>query len=220
MTLPLWPADDERREDQRRGDQPRRVSLVHLAGEIARSLAGIGRVAVEGEVHRPQVTKGGWVYFALRDRAAQITVTCPARNASRCRAVSGERVLVVGSLVWGNDRGQLILEASEVTPLGEGAVAAMIAEARAKLTADGLLVRPRRPIPLLPTRIGILCGADAAVRKDIESVVAARFPGYPMVVEETTVSGPGAAYAIAGALARLAARQGVDVIVLARGGGD
>ena len=209
MTLPLW------------GEQgPRRISLVRLSAEIARSIASIGRVAVEGEVYRPQLSRSGWTYFVLRDRAAQLYVACPARNARRCRAVAGERVTVLGVLVWGNERGQLVLEAEEVTPLGEGAVAAMIAEARARLAADGLLDRPRRAVPLLPAAIGVVCGSDAAVRKDIESVVAARFPGYPMVFEETTVTGPGAALSISEALGRLAGRPEVEVVVLARGGGD
>jgi exodeoxyribonuclease VII large subunit len=68
--------------------------------------------------------------------------------------------------------------------------------------------------------VGVICGADAAVRKDIESVAAARCPGYPIYFEETTVSGPGAAGAIVEALARLVRRAGVEVVILARGGGD
>jgi exodeoxyribonuclease VII large subunit len=183
-------------------------------------MAALGRVAVEGEVHRPQTSRGGWTYFVLRDRAAQIPVACPARHARRCRAVAGERVVAVGSLVWGNERGQLILEVEEVIPVGEGAVAAMIAEARSRLEADGLLHRPGRPVPRLPLVIGVVCGADAAVRKDIESVVAGRFPGYPLAVEETTVTGPGAAQAIIEALWRLTRKPEVEVVVLARGGGD
>ena len=171
-------------------------------------------------MHRPQKSRGGWTFFTLRDRAAQMPVVCPARHSRRCRAVGGERVLVLGSLVWGNDRGQLVLEAEEVTPVGEGAVAAMMAEIRSRLAADGLLDRPRRAVPRLPKVIGVLCGADAAVRKDIESVVAARFPGYPLQVAETTVSGPGAAFAIVEALDRLSRQQDVEVVVLARGGGD
>lgn len=227
MTLPLWgptsPAPDEGQAGPSRGPgrpEPRRLTLVRLAGEIARSLSGIGRVAVEGEIYRPQTSRAGWVFFTLRDRASQLPVVCPARHARRCRTVNGERALVVGSLVWGNDRGQLMLEAEEVTPVGEGAVAALIAETRARLDADGLLGRRPRLIPRLPRAIGVLCGADAAVRKDIESVVAARFPGYPLVVEETTVSGPGAALAIMDALSRLGRQPDVEVVVLARGGGD
>jgi len=171
-------------------------------------------------VYRPRLTPGGWTYFVLRDRASQISVACPARNARRCRAVNGERVQVVGQLVWANERGQAHLEADEVTPVGEGAVAAMIAEARARLAAEGILDRPRRPLPLLPRRVGVVCGADAAVRKDIESVVATQFPGYPVVFEETYVSGPGAALSITEALGRLMAQPEIEVVIMARGGGD
>jgi exodeoxyribonuclease VII large subunit len=217
------PAQSFRPPEGRLFDQraePRKLSLVRLAGEIARSFAVIGRVAVEGEVHKPQKPASGWVYFTLRDRAAQISVSCPPRNARRCRAVAGERALVVGSLVWRNERGQAILEAEEVTPLGEGAIAAMVAEVRARLAADGLLDRPRRPLPVLPRAIGVVCGSEAAVRKDIESVVAVRFPGYPLTFEETTVSGPGSALSIRDALEKLARDPEVEVVIMARGGGD
>jgi exodeoxyribonuclease VII large subunit len=200
--------------------EPRSVTLVRLAGEIARSAATIGPVAVEGEVHRPTVSRGGWTFFTLRDRAAQISVTVPRTNARRCRVVAGERVCVVGALEWAPDRGQLQLVAQEVTPVGAGAVAALIAETRTRLVADGLVGRPGRRLPRLPALIGVVCGADAAVRKDIESVVAARFPGYPVSFEETTVSGPGAQVSIVDALRAVASRPAVDVVILARGGGD
>jgi len=198
----------------------RRVSLVKLSGEIARSLAGVGRLVVEGEVHQPSRRPGGRGYFTLRDRVAQIPVTFPAARARRCRTVAGERVQVTGSLEWVSQWGKLQLVAEEVVPVGAGAVAAAIAEARERLRADGLLDRPRRRVPRLPQTIGVVCGSEAAVRADIESVVAARFPGYPMEFLEVTVSGSGAADSIVFALGELDARPEVDVIVLARGGGD
>jgi exodeoxyribonuclease VII large subunit len=198
----------------------RRVTLVKLSAEMARSLAGIGRIAVEGEVHRPSKRPGGRVFFTLKDRAAQITVTCPGARAKRCRTVAGERVLVTGTLEWVSGWGALQIVAEEVVPVGVGAVAAMIDDARRRLLADGLVDRPRRRIPRLPGAIGVVCGSDAAVRADIESVVAARFPGYPVIFREVTVSGPGAADAVIGAIDDLSRREGVGVIVLARGGGD
>jgi exodeoxyribonuclease VII large subunit len=212
MTLPLFPSQESNR--------PRTVTLVRLAAEIARSLASVGRISVEGEVHRPTRSGGGRVYFTLRDRAAQVTVMCPRAKVSRCRTVAGERVCVVGMLTWVNERGVLLLVAEEVTPVGDGAVAAMVADVRRRLEADGLLGRPRRALPRLPEVIGVVCGAEAAVRKDIESVVAARFPGYPVDFVETMVSGPGAAMSILSALDVLAHRPGVAVIILARGGGE
>lgn len=198
----------------------RAVSLSRLSGEIAKAVAPIGRVAVEGEVHRPSRGATGRIWFTLRDRRVQISVTCPANRARRCRAVAGERVSVVGRLEWTPDRGQLQLVAEEVTPVGAGAVAAAIADARRRLAADGLLEAPRRPIPTLPELTGVICGTDAAVRADIESVVADRFPGYPIEFVEVTVSGAGAPEAITRALLALDARADIDVIVLARGGGD
>src|SRR3954453_3670847 len=198
----------------------RRVSLVKLSSEVARSISAIGRVQVEGEVHRPTRSGRGAIYFTLKDRAAQISVVCPAARAARCRAVAGERVAVTGTLGWSPDRGQLSFVADEVEPVGAGAIAAMIADARRSLAADGLLDRPRRPLPKLPRLIGVVCGTEAAVRADIESVVAVRFPGYPVEFTEVTVSGAGAVDAVVAALRWLDERPDVDVIVLARGGGD
>jgi exodeoxyribonuclease VII large subunit len=112
------------------------------------------------------------------------------------------------------------LSADEVVPVGTGAIAELIADTRKRLAADGLLDRPRRALPLLPAAIGVVCGSDAAVRKDIESVVAARCPGYTMYFEETTVSGPGASLTIVEALTRVVSRPAVAIVILARGGGD
>lgn len=198
---------------------PRRVSLVRLSAEIARATGAIGPIVVEGEVHRPARRTGG-AWFTLRDRAAQIQVRVPGSKLRRCRTVDGERVAVTGALEYTPNRGQLQLVADEVVPVGAGAVAAMLSEIRGRLAAEGLLERPRRPLPRLPRRIGVICGTDAAVRRDIESVVAARFPGYPVEFLETNVSGAGAADAILRSLTMLDERADIEVIVLARGGGD
>ena len=204
--------------DSERG--PRQMSLVRLSSEIARSLGQLGRVTVEGEVHDPRFRPNGSAFFILRDRAAQMSVFCSAARARHCRTVAGERVAVTGSVQFNNQRGSVQLVAEEVVPVGAGAVAAAIAEARARLVADGLIGRPFRALPRLPATIGVVCGADAAVRADIESVVDARFPGYPLAFVEVSVSGPGAAEAIADALSSLDGRDDVEVIVLARGGGS
>ena len=212
MTLPLFDAEPD--------PAPRAVTLIRLSGEIARSLGAIGRITVEGEVYRPVTGRTGSIFFTLRDRVAQMDVRVPAAAARRSRVVAGERVSVVANLQWSNERGQVQLVAEEVLPVGTGAIAAMIAATRTRLAADGLLDRPRRPIPVLPAVVGVVCGTEAAVRKDIESVVTARCAGYPVHFQETTVSGPAASLAIVEALEAVAAEPGVEVIILARGGGD
>lgn len=202
---------------------PRRVSLARLSAEVAGSVSGLGRVTVEGDVHRPKRSGTGRVWFTLSDRTAAVSVACPpgpGGRPGRFRTVDGERVAVTGALRYWAARGSLHLEAEEVVPVGQSAVAAAVAEARARLGADGLLDRPRRPLPRLPAAIGVVCGAEAAVRADVEAVAADRFPGYPLVFEVTAVSGPGAADGLVRALGVLDAAPEVEVIVLARGGGD
>jgi exodeoxyribonuclease VII large subunit len=199
---------------------PRRVSLIKLSAEIARAMAAVGRIEIEGEVASARVRPSGGVFFVLRDRNAQLRVWCKGARARRTRIADGERVSVVGRLVWANDRGDLSLDAEEVNPVGAGAIAAAIAERRARLEADGIIGRARRRLPLLPRRVGVVCGAEAAVRKDIESVVADRFPHYPVEFVEVPVSGTGAGESIRGALLLLDSMSDVDVIILARGGGD
>ena len=199
--------------------EPRRVSLVRLSGEVARALAPIGLIAVDGEVHRAVLRGNRW-WFTLRDRNAQIAVSLPASKARGYVPTDGERARITGRVAWQSDRGQLRFDAEGIEPVGEGAVAALVAEARRRLATDGLLDRPRRRLPLLPRTVGVVCGTEAAVRADIESVVAARFPGFPVVFVEVAVSGPGAVDAVVGALRDLDERPEVEVIVLARGGGD
>ncbi|MEY2399757.1 MAG: exodeoxyribonuclease large subunit [Actinomycetota bacterium] len=200
-------------------NEPRRVSLVRLAGEITRNLTPVGRIAVDGEVHSAKAYNTRR-YFTLRDRNARISVTVAAKNVRHCTCEDGEAVRVTGVLVWETQRGELRFDAQSVEPRGEGAVAAVVNAARDRLQAEGVLDRVRRPLPLLPRVVGVICGQEAAVRKDIESVIAARFPGYPVTFRTSPVSGPSAATALVDAVVDLDGRDDVDVIILARGGGD
>ena len=200
-------------------NEPRRVSLVRLAGEITRGLSPIGKISVDGEVHSSKAYNTRR-YFTLRDRNARVSVTVASRNVRHCTCEDGEAVRVTGVLVWEPQRGELRFDATSVEPRGEGAVAAVVNAARERLQSEGVLDRVRRDLPRLPRVIGVICGQEAAVRKDIESVIAARFPGYPVVFRLAPVSGPSAATALVDAVIDLDERDDVDVIVLARGGGD
>jgi len=202
-------------------DEPRRLTLVRLSREVIDRLTGIGRVQVEGEVHGLKTYASG-ASFTLRDRAARISVWWSAggRNQGQCRVTEGQSARVVGRVQFEPGRGSLRLAAEEALPTGAGAVAELVAEARSRLAAAGVLDRERHLLPRLPTAVGVVCGREAAVRRDIESVIVARWPGYPIRFCEVGVSGPAAAQSIADGLARLCADPQVQVVILARGGGD
>jgi exodeoxyribonuclease VII large subunit len=200
-------------------DEPRRVRLFQLSREITERLNPIGRVEVEGEVHSFRRFPSG-AAFTLRDRTARVPVWWSASGGGECRVREGSRARVVGRLRWDNVRAVLQLSAEQAVPTGAGEVAELIAAARERLRAAGMLDRDRRPVPVLPAAVGVVCGREAAVRRDIESVVATRWPGYPLRFAEVAVTGAGAAQAIADALRDLADRPEVEVVILARGGGD
>src|SRR5262249_49285528 len=90
-----------------------------------------------------------------------------------------------------------------------------------KLAAEGLFAPERkRRLPRIPRRIGLVTGNDAAAKRDVIAAVQSRFPPARLVVAETLVQGPRAAFALAQALAPVCAGPGGDVGVLARGGGS
>lgn len=174
---------------------------------------------MEGEVHGLR-RFGSGTAFTLRDRTCRVPVWWSASGKGECRVTEGSTARVTGRLRWDNNRGSLQLAAEQALPTGAGEVAELIAAARERLRAVGLLDRARRPVPALPTTVGVVCGREAAVRRDIESVVAQRWPGYPLRFVEVGVTGAGAPQAIADALRSLASDPEVQVVILARGGGD
>src|SRR5204862_2533965 len=92
---------------------------------------------------------------------------------------------------------------------------------KTKLAAEGLFTAERkRPLPVWPRAIGLVTGNDAAAKRDVLTGIQTRFPPAHVVVAETYVQGPRAAAAIVEALRRLCEVPGLDVIVVARGGGS
>jgi exodeoxyribonuclease VII large subunit len=201
------------------GGNYRETTITRLCGDLARAFGDLGKVLVHGEVANFRGYDGRASYLTLRDRSFEIPVFVPSSRAKACACRNGDQVAIAGKVELVPKKAQLQLVAWEIAPTGSGAIAAKVEATRQRLVADGLVNRPRKRVPLLPRSIGVVCGNDAAVRKDIESVIASRFPGYPIEFCEVTVQGPGAVDSIIWALTTLQTRP-IDVIVLARGGGD
>src|SRR5205823_13365498 len=94
-----------------------------------------------------------------------------------------------------------------------------------QLEAEGLFEPGRkRALPRFPRRVGIVSSERGAVIHDLLSVLERRYPLLEVVFVPAPVQGPGAAAALARAVGRLSRWQrggsGVDVLVVARGGGS
>jgi exodeoxyribonuclease VII large subunit len=132
----------------------------------------------------------------------------------------GERVHVFGRAELYEQRGELRLKALTIERFGIGAHLAALERLKKALAAEGLFAAERkRPLPRFPRLIGLVTGNDAAAKKDVLTHIVQRFPPANVLVAETYVQGPKAPASIATAIGDLC-RRGVDVIVLARGGGS
>jgi exodeoxyribonuclease VII large subunit len=193
---------------------------------VASWVARLPTLWIEGEVTELR-RQEGWqsVFFTLKDPGdgACLGVSMPRTgfDALRLDVGDGDRVHVFGRPELYEARGVFRLRALGIEPVGLGGVLAGIERLKRKLAAEGLFaVERKRALPLFPRRIGLLTGTDAAAKRDFLTAVAARFPAAQVVVAETYVQGPSAPAAIEGTLRALAREPGVDVIVLARGGGS
>jgi exodeoxyribonuclease VII large subunit len=193
---------------------------------VATWLARLPTVWVEGEVTELR-RQAAWqsVFLTLKDPAegACLPVTMPRGqfDALQLDLVDGERVHVFGRPELFEARGNFRLRALSIERFGLGDHLAALERLKAKLGAEGLFAADRkRRLPLVPRRIGIVTGNDAAAKRDLLTTITTRFPAARIVVAETYVQGPRAAGAVIEALRALCGVPELDVIVVARGGGS
>jgi exodeoxyribonuclease VII large subunit len=193
---------------------------------VAAWVAKLPSLWIEGEVTEFR-RQPGWqsVFFTLKDPqdGACLPVSMPRGrfDGLRLDLADGMTVHVFGRPELYEARGVFQLRALSIEPLGLGAILAGLERLKRKLAAEGLFAPERkRSLPVLPRRIGLLTGNEAAAKRDFVTAVQSRFPAANVLVAQTYVQGQAAPAAIAATLDTLAREPEVDVIVLTRGGGS
>ena len=182
-------------------------------------------VWVEGEVTELRRSdRWASVFFTLKDpqdgACVAVSMARGQFDALRLELADGDRVHCFGRPELFEARGEFRLRALSLERFGLGEHLAALERLKRKLADEGLFAAERkRPLPLLPARIGLVTGNDAAAKRDVLTAITTRFPPANVLVAETYVQGPRAAGAVVEALAALC-REGVDVVVVARGGGS
>jgi len=193
---------------------------------VGQWLSRLPTIWVEGEVTElRRHERWATVFFTLKDPADGSCVgVAMARgrfDALRLDLSDGERVHVFGRPELYEQRGEFKLRALTIERFGVGAHLASLERLKAILAAEGLFADSRkRPLPLLPRRIGIVTGNDAAAKRDVVTTIRTRFPPAAVLIAETYVQGPRAAAEIVAAIGALREQPDVDVIILTRGGGS
>ncbi len=178
---------------------------------------------VEGEISNFRAPDSGHLYFTLKDGNAQIRVVMFRSSARllRFRPADGLQVVVRGRVTVYEDRGELQISAEYLEPKGAGSLQLAFEQLKTKLEAEGLFSpEGKKPIPSLPSRIGLVTSAQAAALRDILNVLERRHHSVNVLIYPAQVQGDAAAHEVAAGVRFFNQHDNVDVIIVARGGGS
>ena len=186
-------------------------------------------VRVRGEISGFKGAAGsGHCYFTLKDADAALEAVIWKTTFQRLKfkPEEGLEMVATGRLTTYPSRSRYQLIVDFLEPAGAGALMVLLEERRRKLAAEGLFDAARKkPIPYLPTVIGVVTSPTGAVIRDILHRLRDRFPRH-VLVWPVRVQGEGAAEEVAAAIRGFnAIRPGgplprPDLLIVARGGGS
>ena len=203
-------------------DSPAPVRVVSEA--IKEYIDRLGPIWIEGEISELNERSGGMAFMRLRDTSADmsISVMCYKSVLATVQPLpTNARVVIYAKPSWFTKNGSLTMSAKEIRQVGVGELLARLEALKEKLNAEGLFSADRKvSLPLLPQRIGLICGRNTDAEKDVVENARRRWPAAEFEIREVAVQGAAAVVEVASALRELEAHPDVDVIIITRGGGS
>jgi exodeoxyribonuclease VII large subunit len=180
-------------------------------------------ILVQGEISNCREAQSGHIYFTLKDDRAQVRCVFfkQQQRGIKFRPEDGLHVTVRGSISVYEQRGEYQIYVEKIDLVGQGALQLAFEQLKKRLEAEGLFdAKRKKPLPLLPSRIGIITSPRGAAVRDVVRILTRRFPNMHLTVYPVRVQGEGSAEEIVKALKFFNAKKMVDVLILARGGGS
>jgi exodeoxyribonuclease VII large subunit len=206
------------------GLAPAFYSVSELTGAIRGLLTDqFSDIWVAGEISGTRVPASGHYYFTLKDEGAQLKAVCYKMTARylKFKPQDGVAVLARGRIDVYDARGEVQFVVEAIEPQGHGALQLAFEQLKKKLAAEGLFDSARkRPLPALPSRIGIVTSPTGAVIRDILQILERRFPGRHVRIYPAQVQGDGAAEQVVTALDYFSLSDWAEIVIVARGGGS
>ncbi len=205
------------------------ISVSELSSRLRATVEGaFDYVRVRAEISRPTRAPSGHLYFTLKDERSTLAAVCWKTMAGNLaiQPEEGLEVICSGKLTVypGQSKYQIVVSQMELA--GEGALLKQLEERRRRLAAEGLFADDRKkPLPQMPSAIGVVTSPTGAVIRDILHRLHDRF-GVHVLVWGTLVQGKNAAPQIAAAIRGFDAMPAdgalprPDVLIVARGGGS
>ncbi len=182
----------------------------------------LSRIYVKGEVSNCKYHTSGHIYFSLKDESGTIACVMFAgqRGGLSFRMSEGQQVVVFGSVNVYERSGSYQLYAREIRLDGEGRLYERFQALRRELEEMGMFAPEyKKEIPAYAGRVGVVTAPTGAAVRDIMNISARRNPYVQLILYPARVQGEGAAESVARGIHMLE-RQGVDVIIVGRGGGS
>lgn len=181
------------------------------------------QLCVKGEISGYKKYPSGHAYFSLKDENSSVRCVLFKGSFQHIQFVpeDGMKVLLFGRAdLYGVD-GRFQIIASFLQEEGQGQLAKEFELLQKKLAAEGLFSEDhKKPIPFLPRRIGVVSSPKGAVIQDIINVLSRRFPNFDLLLYPSAVQGKEAVDELIAGIRTLDAREDIDVIIVARGGGS
>ncbi len=188
------------------------------------------QVWVEGEVSGISKIPTGTTFFSLKDAGSILKcVIFPSHlNAVKFEVRDGLKVICFGRVSVYEKAGQYQLYIEKIEPKGIGSLQLALEQLKEKLEKEGLFAAEhKKPMPYLPSRIGVVTSLTGAAIKDILKVLDRRFKDIHIIINPARVQGEGAKEDIALAIQdfnrlnqQLPLNQQIEVLIVGRGGGS
>ena len=178
---------------------------------------------LRGEVGSLVLHRSGHAYFTLKDANSQLRAVFfgGAAQCAKLGIANGVKIEAFGNLTVYEVRGEYQFSARRLRLAGLGDLQRRFEEVRRRLAAEGLFDQERkRPIPVLPKRIGVVTSPTGAAIRDFLQIINRRFPNVNIRIYPCMVQGQGAAEQVARGVEFFNRTAGADVIVVTRGGGS
>ena len=195
-----------------------------LSAKIKGYIDRLGTVWAEGEITQWGVS-GGNVYGKLKDLHQDVTLSFNVWSSTRAKFTDdfkqGDRVIALLKPNFWPKGGSLSMQVYELRHVGLGDLLERLERLRRQLAQEGLFDLDRKVrLPFLPGCIGLITGKDSDAEKDVIRNAQLRWPEVRFRVRHAAVQGDRAAADVAAGIRELDADPEVDVIIVARGGGD
>mgnify|MGYP002854876444 CR=1 FL=1 len=176
-------------------------------------------IKIRGELSQITRATSGHMYMTIKDSGAAMSVIIWRGTPVNFALSDGMEVIITGRLTTYPARSNYQIVAASIEMAGVGAILKMLEERKQKLAAEGLFDASRKkPLPKLPTTIGVVTSPTGAAFQDIQNRLRERFP-VRVILYPATVQGQTAAAEVAAGVEYFNHAKNVDVIIVARGGG-